>query len=130
MVVGIPVGGSCPKGSLAEDGTVPDIYPMIELESRSYSSRTEQNVIDSDGTLILNRGKLLGGTLHTVEYAQKYARPCLIVRLDAECDSATVTRWIADEKIRVLNISGPRGTKFPGIHEKALAFLREVFAES
>jgi hypothetical protein len=31
----LPVGGWCPKGRLAEDGTVPDKYPLVEMGSAS-----------------------------------------------------------------------------------------------
>jgi len=53
---GFPIGGYCPKGRLAEDGTIPEKYPMIELDSPESYYRTEKNVQDSDGTLILNKG--------------------------------------------------------------------------
>lgn len=129
MEAGIPSGGFCPKGRLAEDGTIPARYPQEELEAAEYTVRTERNVVESDGTLILNVGELSGGTLHTLEYARKHARPWLIVQLDAEHDATAVTRWIADQKIRVLNIAGPRESKCPGLHDKALTFLRTVFTE-
>ena len=41
--------GVVPKGRLAEDGTLADRYELKEMPSDSYSARTEQNVIDSDG---------------------------------------------------------------------------------
>lgn len=67
MEAGFSVGGYCPKGRLAEDGRVPDHYPLIELTKGGYPARTEKNVVESDGTLILNIGKLSGGTKYTVE---------------------------------------------------------------
>ena len=60
MKFGLAVGGYCPKGRLAEDGTVPEHYPLVEMAKGGYSVRTERNVIESDGTLILNIGKLWG----------------------------------------------------------------------
>jgi predicted Rossmann-fold nucleotide-binding protein len=36
MEAGFPVGGWCPKVRLAEDGTVPDKYPLVEMGSASY----------------------------------------------------------------------------------------------
>ena len=61
----IPHGGKCPRGRLAEDGVIPLHYQLEELESRKYSKRTEQNVVDADGTLILFYGQLSGGTEFT-----------------------------------------------------------------
>ncbi len=50
---GIPYGGWIPKGRKAEDGTVPETYTELqELIRGGYPKRTEQNVIDSDGTVI------------------------------------------------------------------------------
>jgi hypothetical protein len=51
----IPHGGWIPKGRKAEDGPLPEMYQLQEMPTESYSARTEQNVIDSDGTLIIAR---------------------------------------------------------------------------
>ena len=50
----IPHGGWIPKGRLAEDGPLPEKYQLLEMSTTSYPKRTEQNVIDSDATLILS----------------------------------------------------------------------------
>ncbi|HEY7840487.1 MAG TPA: putative molybdenum carrier protein, partial [Gammaproteobacteria bacterium] len=72
---GIAHGGWCPRGRLAEDGTVPDRYALRETNSWDYAERTERNVLDSNGTLILNSGPLEGGTLLTREFAEEHGRP-------------------------------------------------------
>lgn len=56
LEAGIPVGDYCPKGKKSEDGTIPDGYPLEELTTTQYHVRTEKNVVESDGTLILNKG--------------------------------------------------------------------------
>lgn len=81
MEAGIPVGGYCPKGRLAEDSTVPAKYLLTELNAGGYTARTEKNVVESDGTLILNVGNLSGGTRLTLDCAKKHAKPCLVVQL-------------------------------------------------
>ena len=70
----IPHGGWCPKGRLAEDGRIPDSYKLRETTSREYAVRTEQNVLDSDGTLILYRESISGGTELTLRLAEKHRR--------------------------------------------------------
>ena len=40
----LPCGGWCPKGRRAEDGRIPDRYPMEESSSPDYRVRTELNV--------------------------------------------------------------------------------------
>ena len=73
--LGIPHGGWCPRGRLAEDGRIPDRYQLRETDSPDYPSRTEQNVLDSDATLILYRGRIAGGTEFTLRLAQQHGRP-------------------------------------------------------
>ena len=76
---GIPVGGYCPRGRRAEDGIIPERYPLIEMESSESHYRTEKNVIESDGTLILNKGLVSEGTKLTLDYTIKHGKPSLIV---------------------------------------------------
>jgi len=108
MEAGLPVGGYVPKGRLAEDGVVPDIYPMIELRSKDYKSRTKKNVLESDGTLILNTGALVSGTALTARIATENEKPLMIVQLDREYRIDAVIQWLNENHIGVLNIAGPR----------------------
>ena len=61
MEYGIDAGGWCPQGRLAEDGIIPDNYPLTELPGADYCQRTRKNVIDSDGSVIIYFGKPAGG---------------------------------------------------------------------
>ena len=61
----IPHGDWIPKGRITEDGPLPDKYQLKEMPTASYPARNEQNVIDSNGTLIFSRGKPTGGTDYT-----------------------------------------------------------------
>jgi hypothetical protein len=65
-----PAAAGAPRGRRAEDGRISDRYPLQEMASPSYSSRTIENVTDSDGTLILTVGKIAGGTLLTKNVAR------------------------------------------------------------
>lgn len=127
LEAGIPVGGYCPKGRLAEDGTVPEKYPLVELTKGGYPARTERNVVKSDGTLILNIGTMSGGTRLTLDYARKNNKPCLVIQLDHEPETGPVIQWAKEHSIRILNIAGPRESKQPGLHDIAVTFLRRLF---
>jgi hypothetical protein len=132
ITAGIPIGGYCPKGRRAEDGEIPEQYPLIELESPESFYRTEKNVIESDGTLILNKGPVSEGTKLTLDFTIQFGRPSLIVQLDADqiTDPAHVIRWIDGQYISILNVAGPRESKCPGgIHDEALSYLEMVFAK-
>ena len=126
---GIPIGGYCPKGRRVEDGVIPEQYPMIELESPESYFRTEKNVIESDGTLILNKGVLSEGTKLTHDLAIKNGKPCLIVQLDGEdiVKPEHVVRWLNGQYISILNIAGPRESKCPdGIYSESFSYLEKV----
>jgi predicted Rossmann-fold nucleotide-binding protein len=58
--LGIPHGGWIPKGRKTEAGRLPEKYHLKEMPTAEYRKRTEQNVIDSDGTLIISHGELNG----------------------------------------------------------------------
>lgn len=126
---GIDHGGWCPRGRQAEDGRIPDRYRMKETDSKEYWVRTERNVIDSDGTLILYRGQLRGGTLFTFRMTQKHQKPNLVVDLRDGPDPDVVRRWLDEHQVRVVNVAGPRESSCPGIAHQAQTFLRRVFGE-
>lgn len=127
---GFIIGGYCLKGRRSDDGTIPDQYPLEELESSQYNDRTEKNVTESDGTLILNRGELSKGTKRTHDYTVEHGKPCLIVQLEEPIDPNHVARWIRGQEIMALNITGPSESNFPeGIYNGALEYLDKIFTK-
>ncbi len=124
--LGIACGGWCPRGRLAEDGTVPNIYPLTETKSSQYHVRTRQNVRDSDATLIIHIGPLEGGSALTAKFASEYGRPCMLVDLDKEGDAESLLIWLKNNEITVLNIAGPRASKMPDLYYKAYKFLKKL----
>ena len=126
LELGIPCGGWCPNGRLAEDGVIASKYPLEQTPLVQYQQRTEWNARDSDGTLILTIGKPEGGTLLTIDFARKHKRPCLVVDLALPVDVATVKDWILGHQIENLNVAGPRASKQPDVYDRAVVFLREV----
>ena len=125
---GIPCGGWCPLGRRAEDGRIPQAYPLVETATRDYECRTEWNVRDTDATLILNEGRLTGGTAHTRDFAEKYRRPWILAEPDPARDLERVLQWIAAGGIEVLNVAGPRESTCSGIYGRARCFLRRLLS--
>lgn len=121
---GIPIAGWCPLGRRAEDGVIPAQYPLTETATADYAERTGLNVRDSEGTIILTRGELTGGTMFTLQFAEKAPRPVRIVRLAQTPDCIETWDWIMAHRIHVLNIAGPRESKDPGIYAAARGWLR------
>ena len=116
LTLGLIVGGWCPKGQRAEDGIIPNRYPLVETPEPDYETRTRRNVEDSDGTLILNLGKLDTGTAGTADHARKVGKPCLVVALEEGIDPDVFRAWLADNHIAILNVAGPRESKRPGVY--------------
>lgn len=130
LELGVSCGGWCPKGRRAEDGAIPDRYPLQETSWDGYPQRTEWNVRDSDGTLILHNGVADRGTALTRSLAQRRTKPCLEIDLSCTPQANCVREWINTIRIQVLNVAGPRESSAPGIYQAAAQFLREVLAAS
>lgn len=126
--MGIEHGGWCPRGRRAEDGRIPQRYLLVETESSNYRERTERNVLDSDGTLILFRTVLGGGTELTRRFAVEHGRPYLLVDLSQPLDRSVIRQWIQAEEIQILNVAGPRESSSPGIAEDSRKLVRSLFA--
>jgi len=129
LALNVPCAGWCPRGRRAEDGRIPERYPLAETSTPSYPERTERNVRDSDGTLILTRGTPRGGTALTLRLARRHRRPSFVVDLDEPPPAETVRAWIRDQSIAVLNVAGPRESEAPGIHAAASRYLESVLRE-
>lgn len=127
--LGLESGGWAPKGRRAEDGIIPDRYPLKETPSRDYEQRTEWNVRDSDATLVLTTGKPEGGTANTIEAAHRLEKPVFVVDLLKPHNLASIHFWLEYEKVKVLNVAGPRESKVPGIRAMAMAFLKDLLVQ-
>ena len=113
---------------MAENGPIDPRYPVNETKSSEYGERTERNVGDSDGTLILTWGDPTGGTDFTIQMAEKHKKPYLVIDLGETKDPTEVGIWIKAHAIGVMNVAGPRESKNPGIYQMAKKFLREVLS--
>lgn len=123
-----PHGGWCPKGRRAEDGVIDLRYQLIETTSPGYRTRTEKNVRDSDGTLILTlAAELTGGSLLTQNLTRKHGKPCLHVsREGTENPAAVIQQFIVSYGVRRLNVAGSRESKEPGLHDWSVRVLNEA----
>lgn len=123
---GIDCGGWCPAGRLADDGVIPQRYPLRETLDMDHTVRTEHNVRDSDGTLMFYRGALQGGTAYAVLMARQLGRPVMAVDMDAPFDVAAIAAWIVGHDIRVLHIGGQRESSNPGSYQAARRRIEEL----
>ena len=125
--MGIPHGGCCPKGRRAEDGPIDSLYQLKETPREDYIQRTEWNVRDSDGTLILCFGAPTGGTAFTVECARRTKKPILIIDMKSDPpDKNIFVNWIDKNRIQILNVAGPRESTAPTVYPRARQVLSEI----
>ena len=125
----IPHAGWCPRGRLAEDGVIGDRYELDESPSADPAQRTEWNVRDSDGTVILSiRSSLAGGSKQTAQFAEQHRKPCLHVSREHDGESAALklAKFVAENRIKTLNVAGPRESEEPEID----GFTREVLEKA
>jgi len=109
-----------PADRMAEDGVIPERYPLSPLSKGGYRARTRQNVVDSDGTALIYFNSLKGGTPLTRNLGALEKKP--YVSFDAERLSVAeavqaVKIFIEDHRIRVLNVAGPRASGWPEGHQ-------------
>ncbi len=126
MAHDLPHDGWCPLGRRAEDGPLAPRYQLRETDTPGYAQRTEWNIRDSDGTVVLAVDRpLRGGTRLTVDFARQQAKP-LLVLIERELplwgtaertrDLATrLVRFVNDHAIERLNVAGPRASQQPRI---------------
>lgn len=128
ITLGITHGGWCPAGRLAEDGTIPARYQLAEMATPYYPDRTEKNVLDSDATLILYRGRVSGGTRLTQRICRESNKPVLCLSIaDEEAAVENILYWLAQVRPAVLNIAGPRESNAEGIAEQTRALLLRIW---
>lgn len=128
MEHGLPVGGWCPQGRRADDGQIPDRYPLKETPTEAYEQRTAWNVRDSDGTLLITNGTLEGGTALTMQEAERQGRAVVHVRTTDPVPVAMIRAWGEDHDVRVLNVAGPRASEADDIYDQARSIL-DAFLE-
>jgi len=128
---GLSTGGWMPKEFLAEDGPHPEFagrYGAAEMPTESDAARTEQNVRDADGTLWIGE-TTTSGAQRTVRACRKFGKPCMLVYPGAAFEPSHVATWIAENRIRTLNVAGNRESEEPGIGDRVERFLGQVLQQ-
>lgn len=131
IMMGIDHGGWIPKGRRTEDGPLPPQYRLQEMPTEDYAARTEKNVVDSDGTLIISRGMPTGGTDYTRKMVLKHGKQLLHIDLSLgqrlSDAGSIIASWISLNSVETLNVAGPRTSSDPAIYEEAINILTHAF---
>ncbi len=137
LELGFPYGGLIPKGRLAEDGLVPLKFSCMTEDTRKYSLHlAEQNIINSDATLILSR------TLEQTDDAKRIEELCKKCGKPYWIDNPeqpNVTDrgfeflyWIEaefGERGIVLNVAGLSESRDEGIQAVTRSFVNRILSE-
>lgn len=131
---GVPTGGWAPKGWRTDIGAAPWLgtrFGLREHSSPRYPPRTEANVAEATGTLILGRVDSAGTRL-TLRLCQQWHRPALVVpwpdlSTTAVAARARIEAWLVAQRIEVLNVAGNREDTNPGICLAGVQLLTPVF---
>jgi hypothetical protein len=128
--LGMSYGGWLPKGRKTEKGALDLKYAdMTEMPVGDYPEMTEQNVKDSDGTVIFTHGKYSGVSALTGNYAAKHFKPVLHLDLDVSNESEAIEsliEWIYIKKIEILNVAGSRESKDQYIYDDVHSILKSI----
>jgi hypothetical protein len=127
--LGIPTGGWLPKGCITLDGPQPALleeYNMQEHPKEGYALRTEANVRDSDGTIRFATNFKSPGEKCTLKAINWFKKPHIDVDLNDPRPWHDVVFWIAEHRIRTLNVAGNSEQTSPGIGDKVYEYLLDL----
>jgi Circularly permutated YpsA SLOG family len=133
LAANFPCGGWCPTDRKAEDGPIPERYPMFLMANSGYRERTLTNVQMSDGTAILFNQSLSGGTKLTRDMCIREKKPFVVLdatQITVERAVKAVLRFIDENEISTLNVAGPRASGWAEGCEFALAVVGGVIEKS
>jgi len=126
----VDIDGWCAQGRRAADGPINARYLLRETPSDAYAQRTEWNVRDSDGTLIIAPIPPSGGTLWTVTCAAEWQRPVWIASVrtpeTVPLHVPRLVHWLARHHIHRLNVAGPRAREADAAYNISAALIRAL----
>jgi hypothetical protein len=128
--LGIAHGGWAPRGMRNDQGPLPERYGLREVPALGFRHAMEQNVINSDGTLLVTRGQKTDETRFAVETTLGCKRQFLHLDLSqySAFEAASLaSSWISLQRIKVLFITGPSADLDPGLYDQVVKVMETAF---
>jgi hypothetical protein len=119
---GVSTGGWAPRGWQTVDGPRPELaeFGLKEHFRQEYKYRTEKNVEESDGTLIVASDMRSPGTDLTISTCSLLEKPFYCVRPSRVAEEIPlIVSWIISSRIENLNVAGNRDTGSSTLHHAA-----------
>jgi hypothetical protein len=126
---GLQAGGWCPLDRKAEDGLIAYRYPLSSTFSANLLARTEMNILNSHGTLLIYSNEPDSGSDSTRNLVKIHQKPLFVWKLGKNKKTGQFSHWIKKNNICVLNIAGPRASNEPDIYIQTIDLLEELLAE-
>lgn len=129
---GISTGGWMPKGWITQDGPKPEyaeLYGAKEHRMSGYPGRTEQNVMDTDGTIRIASDFKSTGEKLTLSNIKWHNKPHIDVDIKNPRPIEEVALWIKENNIKILNVAGNSEKTSPGIEKIAFDYLVKLFED-
>lgn len=133
--LGLETGGTTTPGYYTENGRdeslkdfgVTEISPELQAGRKGrefYLPRTEQNVLNSDGTVYFSTDEDSAGRIATQRFAKQHNKPFLLNPTSQE-----LAQWLIDNNIGTLNVAGNRGSKVsPEFDSQVRDTIRNAFS--
>lgn len=124
--LGLDHGGWAPRGMRNEHGSLPARYGLNEVVAMGFKHAMEQNIMNSDGTLLITRGSRSVETRYAVETALRCQRQLLHVDLSQHSafEAASLTAsWVSLQNIRVVFVTGPSARHDANIYDQVKKIL-------
>lgn len=130
LSLGISHGGWMPPERMKANGKLADKYNLKEVSAGGDPQPIEMNVMHSDGTLIVSRGKLAEESEIVLKLADRHRKECLHIDLKITrgfSAAQLIKSWIVINEIKVLNVTGTPAGEDPDIYEDTLRLLKGVY---
>jgi hypothetical protein len=140
--VGLLTGGTAPRGFKVSGGNnvLLECFGLVESYSPDYPPRTEENVKNSDATLIIATDLSSAGEVLTQNLARKHQKPCFVINIQGLLDDEDTfyqylrkfadqaALWLVENQVNVLNVAGNRDPRDQtSMYDITKFILAEVF---
>jgi len=128
--LGLSHGGWAPRGLRNEDGIIEKRYGLHEVVSVGFKRAMDENVIHSDGTLLITRGEKSVETQYAVEAALRHQRQFLHADLSQHSAfevASLVSSWVSMNHVLVAFVTGPSASRDALIYRQSKKILETAF---
>ena len=113
-----------------ENGPIPAEYGLVEASAVGFQFAMERNIIDSDGTLLITRGRKNEETRYAVQAALRHQRQLLHADLSQHSAfeaASLINSWASLQNIRIVFITGPSAVQDAVIYGQVRKIVETAF---